>query len=196
MKHTAFYIFLFVLTGISAQNIKFEHYNDTYGLSHNSVRHIVQDDQGFLWLGTFGGLNRFDGYQFKSYLSTTEDSNRLQNDDITALELDADSHNLWIGTRKGLTLFQTDKQKFTTYLSDSSKSGSLPDEEIRAVLIDKNKRVWVGTKNAGLYLFDSENQIFKKIDLPDVSYVKEIFEDSQGNIWIGSFGKVGVAKIT
>ncbi|WP_028375565.1 hybrid sensor histidine kinase/response regulator transcription factor [Leeuwenhoekiella sp. MAR_2009_132] len=196
MKHTAFYIFLFVLTGISAQNIKFEHYNDTYGLSHNSVRHIVQDDQGFLWLGTFGGLNRFDGYQFKSYLSTTEDSNRLQNDDITALELDADSHNLWIGTRKGLTLFQTDIQKFTTYLSDSSKSGSLPDEEIRAVLIDKNKRVWVGTKNAGLYLFDSENQIFKKIDLPDVSYVKEIFEDSQGNIWIGSFGKVGVAKIT
>ena len=64
-----FCIFISIIlfaASLTAQDIKFEHYNDDSGLSHNAVRHIVQDKHGFLWLGTFAGLNRFDGYEFKS----------------------------------------------------------------------------------------------------------------------------------
>lgn len=155
MKQNPFILFFCLVTFYysHSQNIKFTHYNDNNGLSHNSVRHIVQDKKGFLWLGTFSGLNRFDGYQFKNYMSYSPGTNKLYNDDITALELDEASNNLWIGTRKGLTLFKLDTQVFTTFFSKKDDPNSLPEEEIRSVYVDKFKRVWVGTKTKGVYLF-------------------------------------------
>jgi len=181
---------------LSAQEIKFEHYNDKNGLSHNSVRHIVQDDNGFLWLGTFSGLNRFDGFQFKSFLSSSQGSNKIYNDDITALELDQDSNNLWIGTRNGLTLFELDKNLFTTFLPEKDDPKSLPDNEIRSVHIDKFKRIWVGTKTKGLFLFDTETKEFSPVLIEGFEYIKEIFEDENGIIWVGTYGTGSVAKIT
>ena len=78
---------LFWETYVNAQgnDLKFEHYNDGDGLSHNAARHILQDKHGFLWIGTFSGLNRFDGYRFKQYLSTGVGNHSIKNDDITSL---------------------------------------------------------------------------------------------------------------
>ncbi|MGY5353369.1 hybrid sensor histidine kinase/response regulator transcription factor [Wenyingzhuangia sp. IMCC45467] len=196
VRFSVFFIFLVGLFSVTAQQIKFEHYNDKDGLSHNSVRHLVQDNQGFLWLGTFSGLNRFDGYQFKSYLSSSFEENNIYNDDITGLEFDESTNSLWIGTRKGLTLFKTDTRKFKTYLTEKNNPNSLPDEEIRSVYVDRFKRVWVGTRTSGAYLFYPKEERFEKINLPNFEYVKEIFEDKKGNIWIGSFGGASVAKIS
>ncbi|MCK0156516.1 ATP-binding protein [Cellulophaga sp. F20128] len=187
--------FVFLFWKVNGQNIKFEHYNDNDGLSHNSVRHIVQDKHGFLWLGTFHGLNRFDGYEFKSYLSKTSTENTLYNDDITALELDEESNNLWIGTRKGLSLFKTDTHKFTTFLPEADGANGLEDEEIRSVHIDKYKRVWVGTKTKGLYVFYVAENRFKKVEIEGFNYIKEIFEDKNGTIWVGSYISGSVARI-
>ncbi|UXX79812.1 ATP-binding protein [Reichenbachiella carrageenanivorans] len=178
-----------------SQSIKFEHYNDKDGLSHNSIRHIVQDNQGFLWLGTFHGLNRFDGFQFQNYLSYDQGNNTIHDDDITALSLDSTANSLWIGTREGLSHLQIDTHVFTTYLSDSKDPNSLPDEEIRSVYLDKFNRVWVGTKDAGLYLFEPDKNTFTKVPLEGFNYVKAIYEDSKGNIWVGAYETGGVAKI-
>ncbi|MDV7138980.1 two-component regulator propeller domain-containing protein [Maribacter sp. TH_r10] len=194
-RFVMFSMMLFFLCS-QAQGVKFEHYNDNSGLSHNSVRHLVQDNHGFLWIGTFSGLNRFDGYEFKSYVSNSEGENKINDDDITALELDADSNNLWIGTRRGLTLLKLDTYQFTTFLNEERNPNSLPDDEIRSVFVDVHNRVWVGTKDKGLYIFHLEENRFEKINLPGFKYIKEIFEDSSGNIWIGSFGTASVAKIT
>ncbi len=197
MKRRLAITFLFILSFFCAvsQSIEFEHYNDRDGLSHNSVRHIVQDNQGFIWLGTFYGLNRFDGFQFQNYLSYDEGNNTLYNDDITALELDSARNCLWIGTRKGLSHLQLDTHVFTTYLSDANDPNSLPDEEVRSVYQDKFNRVWVGTRDTGLFLFEPDKNTFTKVPLEGFNYVKEIFEDTKGNIWIGSYGTAGVAKI-
>ncbi|MBD0777407.1 response regulator [Maribacter sp. ANRC-HE7] len=193
------YIFLFLLIGMQvhlcAQDIKFEHYNDKDGLSHNSIRHIVQDDKGFLWMGTFSGLNRFDGYQFKSFKSSKGDTNTIYNDDITVLLYDKPSNNLWIGTRKGLTRYRTETDTFTTYLPDENNPNSLPDEEIRSVYVDRFDRVWVGTKSKGVYLFYPEEERFTKINIEGFTYIKEIFEDKKGQIWVGSYETGSVARI-
>lgn len=189
-------MFLCALQVCNSQNIEFEHYSDDNGLSHNSIRHIVQDSNGFLWFGTFYGLNRFDGYQFKTYLSSSPGKSRLNNDDITALELDEASNNFWIGTRKGLTLYETDSNTFTTYLPEEGNPNSLQDEEIRAVHVDRFKKVWIGTKDKGLFLFSPKDHKFEKVPLDGYNYVKDIFEDKEGHIWIGSFQTAGVAKIT
>lgn len=197
MRQKSFILFLFfaIFYHSYSQNIKFAHYNDNNGLSHNSVRHIVQDKKGFMWFGTFSGLNRFDGYQFKNYMSSTPGKNKLYNDDITALELDEESNHLWIGTRKGLTLFKMDRHVFTTFYNKKEDPNSLPDDEVRAVYVDKFKRVWVGTKTKGVYLFFLKENRFEKIQIKGFDYVKEIFEDKKGNIWVGSYEKSGVAKI-
>ena len=194
-----FCIFISIIlfaASLTAQDIKFEHYNDDSGLSHNAVRHIVQDKHGFLWLGTFAGLNRFDGYEFKSYLSSSTDKTKLHNDDITALELDEDSNSLWIGTRNGLSLFKTDTHTFSTYLPEKDNENSLPEGEIRSVYVDKFKRIWVGTKNSGLYILNSKTDTFKKVEIKNFNYIKAIVEDKNGDIWIGSYESGGVAKLT
>lgn len=187
-------VLLFVVQ-LQSQNIKFGHYNDNNGLSHNSVRYINQDQHGFLWFGTFSGLNRFDGYQFKQYLSTAPGKASLLNDDITALEIDGPSNSMWIGTRGGLTLFKTDTHSFKTYVPDDKKQNALPDQEIRSVYVDKFKRVWVGTKNQGVSILYPAKDSFEKVEIEGFNYIKEIFEDTKGNLWIGSYGSGGVAKI-
>ncbi|WP_035644312.1 two-component regulator propeller domain-containing protein [Flavobacterium sp. ASV13] len=198
MKQNSFILFFCLIIGYysHSQNIKFDHYNDNNGLSHNSVRHIVQDKKGFLWFGTFSGLNRFDGYQFKKYMSASPSENRLHNDDITALDLDEDSNILWIGTRKGLTRYKIDTNEFTTFLPQTNNPKSLPDEEIRAVHVDKFKRIWVGTKTKGVYMFFQKENRFEKVSIPGFQYVNEIFEDKNGGIWVGSYETGSVAKIT
>ena len=189
-------LYIFSIWGLFSQTIQFEHYNDANGLSHNSVRHIVQDKNGFLWLGTFSGLNRFDGYQIKSFMSSSSVANTIPNDDITALEYDEESNNLWIGTRNGLTLLDIDTQEFTTFLPNAKDAHSLQDHEIRSVHIDRFNQIWVGTKNKGLFVYNQDQNIFEKIELQGFVYIKEIFEDTKGQLWIGSYGTAGVAKIT
>jgi ligand-binding sensor domain-containing protein len=182
------------ILGIQSQRLKFEHYNDGDGLSHNSVRHIVQDEKGFLWLGTFSGLNRFDGYQFKSYTTFSEEKT-INNDDITALELDETTNKLWIGTRNGLTVLELETYKFTTFLPDENTPNGLEDAEIRGVYVDMFGRVWLGTKDKGVFIFHPKEERFEKIDIEGFEYVRNFFKDKNGNLWIGSF-KGGIAKIS
>lgn len=181
---------------LQAQSIKFEHYNDNNGLSHNSVRHIVQDDNGFLWLGTFSGLNRFDGYEFKTYTSSSTLQNTIPDDDITDLELDKESNHLWIGTRKGLVLYEMDTHTFHTFLPNVNDPNALQDGEIRSVHVDRYKQVWVGTRDKGVYIYNTEKKSFTKVELEGYNYIKEIYEDSNGHIWIGSYATAGIAKIS
>lgn len=194
-KFIIVFILLILMSPLMGQNIKFEHYSENNGLSYNSVRHIVQDKNGFLWLGTFFGLNRFDGYQFKAYMSSELGKNKIFNDDITALELDEGSNNLWIGTRKGLTLYNMDTHVFSTFFNQKTNPNSLPEDEIRAVHVDKFKRVWVGTMTKGLSVFNPNERRFTKIKIKGFEYIKAIFQDKKGNIWVGSFGRGSVAKI-
>src|ERR1700743_1275866 len=70
------------------------------GLPHPVMMAIAEDSQGFLWLGTQGGLARFDGYRFHTYLHRDGDAASLPDDFVTALVTDA-SGRLWIGTVTG-----------------------------------------------------------------------------------------------
>ncbi|MGV8827900.1 MAG: hybrid sensor histidine kinase/response regulator transcription factor [Breznakibacter sp.] len=180
---------------VYAEDIKLEHYSKENGLSHNSVRHIVQDELGLLWLGTFNGLNSFDGQRFASFMSHADNPNRIQNDDITALVVDEDNDVMWIGTRGGLTKLNLRTYQFTTFVHDGGNAKSIPDSEIRAIYIDKLKRIWIGTKDSGVFIFDESLNIFTKVQLDGFVYVKTIVEDVNGYIWVGSFGTGGVARL-
>jgi len=181
---------------IHGQRLKFEHYGEEDGLSNNSVRHILQDDKGFIWLGTSSGINRFDGYSFNRFSSITSGGvNTINNDQITALSIDEFNKKLWIGTKNGLTVLKLDTHQFTTFLPDINNIHSLPDAHIISVYVDKHNKVWVGTKSKGLYLFHPEEERFVRIDIKGFESITTIYEDKRGNIWIGSYGKGAIAKI-
>lgn len=185
-----------IICNIKAEDIKVEHYNKENGLSHNSVRHIIQDKLGILWLGTFNGLNSFDGQKFTPFMSDSGHANKIQNDDITALVIDNKSNTMWIGTRRGLTKFDMRNHQFTTFLPQPNDPKTIPDSEIRAIHIDKTGRIWIGTKDCGLFIYDESENSFKEIDIEGFNYVKTITEDINGNLWVGSFETGGVARLT
>ena len=74
------------------------------GLSNNSVRCIYQDKKGFIWFGTYDGLNRYDGTEFKTFRNRISDSTSLPHNYIYTVHEDA-QHNIWVGTGQGLSIY-------------------------------------------------------------------------------------------
>src|SRR5687768_17582299 len=75
------------------------------GLSNNSVRCIYQDRRGFMWFGTYDGLNRYDGYSFKVFRNNFKNATSLINNWINTIDEDSDG-NLWVGTRQGVCIYR------------------------------------------------------------------------------------------
>ena len=114
-------IFVFLLMVISTspnfahdQNIHFKHLSSDDGLSHSNVICTLQDDQGFMWFGTFDGLNKYDSYHFTVYRHNYKDSNSIASNIIRSMYKDSQG-NLWIGTTEGLCLYDRDRDAFINY---------------------------------------------------------------------------------
>jgi len=130
----------------TAGNIKFVRYSTLRGLSSNSQKCVAQDEDGFIWVGTVDGLNRFDGYTFKVYRNNPADTSSLRSNLVNCLYVDSKG-NLWVGTYGGgLSLYDKEKDVFYTY-------PQIPNSNINSITEDNHKRLWIGT-TLGLYLFD------------------------------------------
>nr|WP_321452749.1 two-component regulator propeller domain-containing protein [uncultured Carboxylicivirga sp.] len=178
-----------------AEDIKLEHYSIEDGLSHNSVRQIVQDKNGLLWLGTFKGLNSFDGENFSQYVRNYKPYSSIYINDITVIKVDNDSDRMWIGSRGGLSSYDYKTHQFTNYLPDPDNSNSITDSEIRSLYIDRFKKLWIGTKNEGLCIYNTRENTFKRVEIEGYNYIKYIFEDINGAIWLGSYDTGGIARL-
>jgi signal transduction histidine kinase/ligand-binding sensor domain-containing protein/DNA-binding response OmpR family regulator len=119
------------------------------GVSSNSQRCITQDREGFIWIGTADGLNRFDGYSFKVYKKNPNDTTSLKSNIINCLFTDSYGH-LWIGTYSGgLSRYDKEKDSFYNY-------PGLVNENINTIAEDKYHRLWVGS-TLGLFMIDLRN---------------------------------------
>lgn len=125
---------------------------------------IVEDvnEAGVLWLGTQGGLNRFDT-KTETFVHFTHDStkaNTISHNEVYSIQQDAEGV-LWIGTKNGLNRFDPGKLQFTRYTHDANNPNSLPDPEVWSVL-DDDSLLWVGTGKGELLAFNKKNRTFKK----------------------------------
>jgi signal transduction histidine kinase/ligand-binding sensor domain-containing protein/CheY-like chemotaxis protein/AraC-like DNA-binding protein len=126
-----------------------------HGLSNNSVICIYQDHNGFMWFGTYDGLNRYDGYEFKVYRNRVGDSTSLLDNTVYSIQGDK-NHILWIAGRKGLSLFNPVRNSFSTVTYADLKNHSQKiGGTVHAVKIDDNSNVLVGTESNGLILFSN-----------------------------------------
>ncbi len=173
---------------------RFERLSDGRGFFQQIVQCMVQDDIGFLWLGTQGGLFRYDGYSFKKY-EAREAPRALRSNDIRALFVDR-SGTLWIGTHGGgLSRLDYETDSFETYRSDRADETSLPDDQIRAIQQDDAGNLWVGTWKDGLALLDLSTGRFRRFsalpNTPDAlssDNIRDLLKTRDGQIWVATLG--------
>ncbi|KEO72690.1 hypothetical protein EL17_18310 [Anditalea andensis] len=135
------------------------------GLSNNHVTDVLEDKMGFIWIGTYDGLNKWNGYDFKIYRKETGNSNSLPGNFILSLEED-NANNIWIGTNNdGLTRYNITEDKFYRYGTVVGDEHSIPGNIIRCIKVDKQNNVWIGT-NYGLVKYDPITDTFKRFTFP------------------------------
>jgi signal transduction histidine kinase/ligand-binding sensor domain-containing protein/DNA-binding response OmpR family regulator len=141
------------------EDLKFVHLSTENGLSNSESNAIIQDKEGFIWIGTLDGLNRYDGRSFKVYRKIAHDSSSLQHNNIKSLFLDSKG-TLWIGTdRGGVSRYNKEKDNFTNYLYNPNDSNSLLTNRVTSITEDANHQIWVATYG-GLNLFNPEKDNF------------------------------------
>jgi ligand-binding sensor domain-containing protein/signal transduction histidine kinase len=166
-------------------------------LSSNSVQSIFQDQEGTLWIGTDGGLNRFDpgDGQFIRYRSLASDSSSLSNDWILSIHQDREGV-LWFGTYGGgLNKYDRFAARFAHYRVTAADPSSLSSNQIWSIYEDRAGVLWLGTAAAGLDRLDREQGIVTNYrhdpaDPNSLSYdaVRAVYEDREGMLWIGTDG--------
>ncbi len=168
------------------------------GLSDNTVMAIVQDFEGYIWIGTFGGgLDRFDTEteSFTNFLKISSQAELFPDFEILSLFID-NSGILWVGSHlgEGVTKIQKSKLKFEIINRRSSENLKLNDDVVWALFKDEENNLWVGTYKGGLNFFNfktNQKRIFNlSSENPNQisdNHIRSITEDRLGNIWIGTY---------
>jgi len=135
------------------------------GLSNNSVTTIFQDSDGYMWFGTYDGLNRYDGYNFKVFRNRINDKKSLPFNTIYNIEGDLQK-NLWIGGSNGLCIYNKTNAVFqaASYVVPNQKPRILKDiiHQMRAV---SDQLFLVASQNLGLIVFENGSLTGKHVPL-------------------------------
>ncbi len=164
-----FVLYFLLLLGFSSEvfsqdyPVKFLDISD--GLSNNSIISIYQDNEGFMWFGTYDGLNRYDGYNFKVFRNRINDKKSLLFNTIYNIEGDS-KNNIWIGGTNGICIYDKKKAVFHTvrYIAQDKKTKVLQDiiHQMRSV---SDQLVLVASQKLGLLAFENGSFIGKHISL-------------------------------
>lgn len=188
------YYLLFVILGVTFtnafsnnqyDNLIFTRFSVKDGLSQGEVTSIIQDHYGFIWIGTLGGLNRYDGYDFLKFKPIGGDPNSITCPSIERLYEDR-CGNIWIGTKTGgLNKYSTNREEFKNFQYSAEDTTSISSQRVISVLEDSEDRLWFGTWYGGINLFDQSSGDFTRL-LPGDN-VGSIIETRCGSIWAASF---------
>lgn len=194
MERKIFYlIILFLpLNLLSIQN-KFSYITPENGLSQGNITSIYQDSKGYMWFGTFSGLNRYDGYTNKVYNHITNDSLSLSHEHVSIISEDIEG-KLWIGTiGGGISVLYREKGSFVRIEDLNIGKSTIPLRNISAITLGPDNNIWVLEETKGLFVFDSELNLVKSYlhdpnepnSLPG-TYLHGLLFDTTGNCWVGA----------
>ena len=196
------FLTMIVILSLSSKHAYANSYNDINfksltienGLSQSTVETILQDSNGYMWIGTNDGLNKYNGYSFKKYEHDIYDKNTISSNYIVDIVEDNDGY-IWVSTTNGLNKINPKNDNIINYFS-TSKGGNLSNNRICEILVRKNNDILVTTSD-GLNLYNKDTDSFERIlagkdDLPS-QYIHSIEEDYYGNIWLGT--QSGLVKL-
>lgn len=157
------------------------------GLSNNSVTCIFQDHKGFMWFGTYDGLNRYDGYEFTVFRKQPGNNNSLLFNRITSIEEDA-HFNLLVGTVNGLSIYNTVTSVFSTgsYISSKTNQSEKITERVNSVKSDKHGDIFIATNNSGLLVYRKDAKAAVQVPYSHLAKydVTAIEFDNEQRVWL------------
>lgn len=175
----------FFLTVHAVENIAFQFrcYNIENGLSSNYVSTLLQDNKGFIWIGTDRGLDRYDGTRFISFQKKDISCHGLGNSEMSALYQSSDKY-LWVGTSRGLYIYEYATGQFHAFQEKTSNDISI-NSWISSIVQDKNGLFWIATRGQGVFSFDPvTKELIQYEMLHSNGYISTVLSDKLNNIWL------------
>lgn len=188
----AYFLCLSPVLAQPEEHLNFRRITIRDGLSQTSANCFLEDRKGFVWVGTFDGLNRFDGLRFRTFHFDPQDPHSISDNSVTSL-VHGGSGALWVGTNNGLNRFDEAKGGFQRFHHDPGQPLSLPHDQIWCLMVDDEKRLWVGSER-GVSVFEPETQTFKTAAYATTAHSKRSFsalsmyQDRDGRVWVGTWG--------
>jgi signal transduction histidine kinase/ligand-binding sensor domain-containing protein/DNA-binding response OmpR family regulator len=180
---------------------RFEHITVDQGLSHSDAMCMAQDHDGFIWIGTNRGIDRYDGYQLKSYALAINPRNGQSGNRIAAL-LAAPNRQLWVGAENsGLSRYDAAHDTFVPLgtqpfpVAYRALANRLAQADVKALATDAQGRLWVGTAQQGLFIlsFTAQGQPLALRHLPPAAVgrpalasITSLAIDADGQAWVGT----------
>lgn len=171
---------------------KFEYITAENGLSQGNIECIFQDSKGFIWFGTFNGLNRYDGYDIVVYQHETNNPQSLSHEHIKAMCEDSDG-KLWIATYgNGVSVLNPETNLFTRIEYTIIENDTILFKQLSAIDIDLDGNIWFIEENAGVFVYNPDFELIKYFrpepenpkGLPASNYFGIAF-DRDGTAWLG-----------
>ncbi|WP_316801088.1 two-component regulator propeller domain-containing protein [Pedobacter frigidisoli] len=159
-----FLIFTFIATQAQLNPSAVKYLDVEDGLSNNVVNSLFHDRFGFMWMGTYDGLNRYDGYDFKIFRNKWNDNHSLINNHITALNGD-NTDRIWIGTQKGVSVFDYSDNKIHPVIYQVGSKKLKLQSPVNAIATDKQGTVYLATDEAGLFVVKEKQLTASHISL-------------------------------
>ena len=193
-----FFFTLFVVAVVEATvipDMKFRRLDTREGLSNSMVSCIFRDSQGYVWFGTGYGLNRYDGYRFRTYFSYEKDTTTLRNNRVDEIQ-EAHGGRLWLKQGMNYSLYDPVTEKVDRnpgrWLNAQGVKGG-----IESLHIDSKKNYWVKTYEDGFYYF---NPVTKKVSHIPFGYgpnefakefgVSAYSESEEGMVLVSTYGEL------
>lgn len=180
------------LSYAQSKNLIFNNINIEQGISQSTIEDIFQDSEGYIWLGTNDGLNRYNGYEFKIY-NYEEYQNSISHNGITDITEDKYG-NIWVNTVSGVNKINKKTEKISNY---TELNGKIKEDSTTEIIVTKDNNILVGTYE-GLNIYNAKEDRFDIIleqkDGILSSCIYSIDEDINGNIWIGT--ELGLNKLS
>ena len=180
------------LSYAKSKNLIFNNINIEQGISQSTIEDIFQDSEGYIWLGTNDGLNRYNGYEFKIY-NYEEYQNSISHNGITDITEDKYG-NIWVNTVSGVNKINKKTEKISNY---TEINGKIKEDSTTEIIVTKDNNILVGTYE-GLNIYNAKEDRFDIIleqkDGILSSCIYSIDEDINGNIWIGT--ELGLNKLS
>jgi signal transduction histidine kinase/ligand-binding sensor domain-containing protein len=140
------------------QNLSFNHLSVNEGLSAGVNNYIFKDSEGYIWISSFDGLNKYDGTDIEVYKDVIGDTNSIKGTLFLNI-LEDNKKDLWIGGNEGLNCYDRKNNKFKCYIISQK---TLTNQTYSPFYIDKNDNVWVQSGQS-ILLFNTKTKQFKKL---------------------------------
>ena len=170
------------------EDVRFEQLTIRQGLTNDQVNFVFQDHDGFIWIGTLSGLNRYDGYEVKSFYHDAHDTSSIASNTAMWMSYGPDG-KLWVKNYAGISVFDPATEIFShpQYYYDLLQT---EPAYITKMVMDHHGTCWFNIENRGLVGVDSTDALITASYTEDAtiplmsSAVSDMALDNSGNLWI------------